>query len=75
MCPGWVRTALIEKQIELRAEQQGVSIEEAATDLLREKQPSLEFVAVSLCCGCDQRRFRVSLRVVSETRLTLEIRR
>lgn len=46
VCPGWVRTDLIQKQIELRAGQTGVAIEDAARDLLREKQPSLDFVTV-----------------------------
>jgi 3-hydroxybutyrate dehydrogenase len=44
ICPGWVRTELVEKQIEQRAKDSGCSIEEAASDLLREKQPSGEFV-------------------------------
>jgi 3-hydroxybutyrate dehydrogenase len=46
VCPGWVRTDLIQKQIELRAGQTNVSVEAAARDLLREKQPSLQFVGV-----------------------------
>ncbi|MDE2696953.1 MAG: 3-hydroxybutyrate dehydrogenase, partial [Chloroflexota bacterium] len=44
ICPGWVRTELIEQQIEARAEDLGVSIEEGARALLAEKQPSMEFV-------------------------------
>ena len=44
ICPGWVRTELIEQQIEARAGDLGVSIEEGARALLAEKQPSLEFV-------------------------------
>ncbi|MYE32388.1 MAG: 3-hydroxybutyrate dehydrogenase [Chloroflexi bacterium] len=44
ICPGWVRTELIERQIEARAEDLGVSIEEGARALLAEKQPSMEFV-------------------------------
>lgn len=44
ICPGWVRTELIEQQIEARAEDLGVSIEEGARALLVEKQPSMEFV-------------------------------
>ena len=44
ICPGWVRTELIEQQIEARAENLGVSIEEGARALLAEKQPSMEFV-------------------------------
>ncbi len=44
ICPGWVRTPLVEKQIEARAKDQGCSVEEASKDLLGEKQPSLRFV-------------------------------
>jgi 3-hydroxybutyrate dehydrogenase len=44
ICPGWVRTELIEAQIEARATNLGVSIEEGARVLLSEKQPSLTFV-------------------------------
>ncbi len=44
ICPGWVRTGLVEKQIEARALEQGLSVEEAARQLLLEKQPSGEFV-------------------------------
>ena len=44
ICPGWTRTVLVERQIEARAREQGVSIEEAASGLLQEKQPSGTFV-------------------------------
>lgn len=44
ICPGWVRTALVEKQIEALAQKRGVSIDAAAKELLSEKQPSLQFV-------------------------------
>lgn len=44
ICPGWVRTPLVEKQIEAIANEQGVDIEEATKILLGEKQPSLQFV-------------------------------
>ncbi|GAA0230063.1 3-hydroxybutyrate dehydrogenase [Castellaniella daejeonensis] len=44
ICPGWVRTPLVEKQIQALAQQKGIGIEDAARDLLTEKQPSLEFV-------------------------------
>jgi 3-hydroxybutyrate dehydrogenase len=43
ICPGWVLTPLVQRQIENRASRQGESIESAKTELLREKQPSLEF--------------------------------
>ena len=45
ICPGWVRTALVERQIEALAEKNGTDIETAARELLAEKQPSLGFVA------------------------------
>ncbi len=44
ICPGWVLTPLVQKQIEAKAEREGVSIEEAQRGLLGEKQPSLQFV-------------------------------
>eukprot|EP00160_Parvularia_atlantis_P000877 Unigene10711_Nuclearia_a/m.32753 Unigene10711_Nuclearia_a/g.32753 ORF Unigene10711_Nuclearia_a/g.32753 Unigene10711_Nuclearia_a/m.32753 type:complete len:261 (-) Unigene10711_Nuclearia_a:31-813(-) len=46
VCPGWVRTPLVEQQIEARAAQNKTSIELATQDLLREKQPSLRFATV-----------------------------
>ena len=45
ICPGWVRTELVEKQIEMRAEASGKDIEEEARELLSEKQPSKAFVS------------------------------
>ncbi|MDI1259054.1 3-hydroxybutyrate dehydrogenase [Aquabacterium sp.] len=44
ICPGWVLTPLVQKQIEAKAEREGVTIEEAQRGLLGEKQPSLQFV-------------------------------
>jgi 3-hydroxybutyrate dehydrogenase len=44
ICPGWVLTPLVQAQIDLRAQQQGISGEKAKVDLLSEKQPSKEFV-------------------------------
>lgn len=43
ICPGWVLTPLVEKQIEDLARQQGISPEEAKLAFLREKQPMLQF--------------------------------
>ncbi|GGF60789.1 3-hydroxybutyrate dehydrogenase [Terasakiella brassicae] len=43
ICPGWVRTPLVEDQIVARAEKSGRSVEEEARDLLSEKQPSKQF--------------------------------
>jgi 3-hydroxybutyrate dehydrogenase len=44
VCPGWVLTPLVQRQIEARAEAGGISIEAAKKVLLGEKQPSQEFV-------------------------------
>jgi len=44
ICPGWVLTPLVQKQVDARASQQGLSGEEAKKSLLLEKQPSGEFV-------------------------------
>ncbi|MBB4286156.1 3-hydroxybutyrate dehydrogenase [Roseospira goensis] len=44
ICPGWVRTPLVERQIEARAEKEGMSVEEAARRLLGERQPTERFV-------------------------------
>ncbi len=44
ICPGWVLTPLVQKQIEDRAAKEGLTIEKASQDLLGEKQPSLQFV-------------------------------
>jgi len=44
ICPGWVLTPLVQKQIDARAQSQGLSPEDAKVALLSEKQPSLEFV-------------------------------
>ncbi|WP_085315027.1 3-hydroxybutyrate dehydrogenase [Derxia lacustris] len=44
ICPGWVLTPLVQKQIDARAAAEGKTIEQAKRDLLGEKQPSLEFV-------------------------------
>lgn len=44
ICPGWVLTPLVQKQVDARAEQAGISNEAAKKSLLAEKQPSGEFV-------------------------------
>jgi 3-hydroxybutyrate dehydrogenase len=62
ICPGWVLTPLVQKQIDARAAQGGVSQEQARVSLLGEKQPSLDFVtpeqlgelAVFLCGDAAQ---------------------
>jgi len=63
ICPGWVLTPLVQKQIDARAAQNGISAQQAKVELVSEKQPSAEFVtteqigelAVFLCSpGADQ---------------------
>ena len=57
ICPGWVLTPLVQKQIDARAKNEGITVEQANTELLAEKQPSLQFttpeelgsLAVYLC--------------------------
>ena len=57
ICPGWVLTPLVQKQIDALAEREKLSPEDARVRLLGEKQPSLEFttpeqlgaLAVFLC--------------------------
>jgi 3-hydroxybutyrate dehydrogenase len=43
ICPGWVLTPLVQKQVDARAAAEGVSNEEAKRRLLAEKEPSLQF--------------------------------
>ena len=43
ICPGWVLTPLVQKQIDDAAARSGISNDEAKMRLLAEKQPSLEF--------------------------------
>jgi 3-hydroxybutyrate dehydrogenase len=43
ICPGWVLTPLVEKQIAARAKENGQTVDEAKIALLREKQPMLAF--------------------------------
>ena len=63
ICPGWVLTPLVQKQIDARAANEGIPVEQAKRELLAEKQPSGEFItpeqlgdlAVFLCSpGADQ---------------------
>ena len=43
ICPGWVLTPLVRKQIEERAAANGTAVEREERALLAEKQPMLEF--------------------------------
>jgi 3-hydroxybutyrate dehydrogenase len=57
ICPGWVLTPLVQKQIDERAAREKIPVDQAKMELLSEKQPSHEFatpeqigaVAVFLC--------------------------
>jgi 3-hydroxybutyrate dehydrogenase len=57
ICPGWVLTPLVQKQVDARAAASGLSNEDAKRQLLAEKEPSLQFttpaelaaMAVFLC--------------------------
>jgi 3-hydroxybutyrate dehydrogenase len=51
ICPGWVLTPLVQKQVDARAEKQGIPNEQAKRELLAEKQPSLEFVTPEQLAG------------------------
>jgi 3-hydroxybutyrate dehydrogenase len=44
ICPGWVLTPLVQRQIDDRAAQEGAAVEQAKLEILAEKQPSLQFV-------------------------------
>lgn len=44
ICPGWVHTPLVQKQIEDKAKAGGISIEQATANLLGEKQPNMRFI-------------------------------
>ena len=43
ICPGWVLTPLVQKQVDARAKEAGISVEQAKVELLSEKQPMHEF--------------------------------
>ncbi len=43
ICPGWVLTPLVQKQIDDRAANEKIAVEQATRELLSEKEPSLQF--------------------------------
>jgi 3-hydroxybutyrate dehydrogenase len=51
ICPGWVLTPLVQKQVDARAAEQKIPVEKAKLDLLSEKQPSHEFVTPEQLAG------------------------
>jgi 3-hydroxybutyrate dehydrogenase len=44
ICPGWVLTPLVQRQIDAKAQALDLSTADAAKQLLAEKQPSMQFV-------------------------------
>jgi 3-hydroxybutyrate dehydrogenase len=65
ICPGWVLTPLVQKQVDARATAEGISNDEAKKRLLADKEPSLQFttpeelgaMAVFMCSpGADNLR-------------------
>ena len=44
ICPGWVLTPLVQKQIDARSAQDKITTDQAKLDLVSEKQPSKDFV-------------------------------
>lgn len=68
VCPGWVLTPLVQKQIEAKAQQSGKSYDEAMTELIGEKMPtgtpaSTEEIALAVAYFADDR--NVSTRGVA----------
>jgi 3-hydroxybutyrate dehydrogenase len=51
VCPGWVLTPLVQKQIDARARDGGIPAEQAELELLAEKQPSHAFVTPEQLAG------------------------
>jgi 3-hydroxybutyrate dehydrogenase len=51
ICPGWVLTPLVQAQIEARAKEQGISVDQASRNLIAEKQPQLQFTTPSQIAG------------------------
>jgi 3-hydroxybutyrate dehydrogenase len=45
ICPGWVHTPLVQKQIVDKAKAEGISEQEAANRMLGEKQPNKRFIS------------------------------
>ena len=62
ICPGWVLTPLVQKQVDAKAAAQGISNGEATRQLLGEKEPSMQFttpeelgdLAVFFCSAAGQ---------------------
>jgi 3-hydroxybutyrate dehydrogenase len=46
ICPGWVLTDLVQRQVDALASAQGITVEQAGLDLLRAKQPMHQFSTI-----------------------------
>jgi 3-hydroxybutyrate dehydrogenase len=51
ICPGWVLTPLVQAQVDARARSQGIAPEQAARNLIAEKQPQLQFTRPEQIAG------------------------
>jgi len=51
ICPGWAHTALVQKQVEAKAEREGTDVATAAHDLISLRQPSGKFVKTAHLAG------------------------
>ncbi|WP_366553499.1 3-hydroxybutyrate dehydrogenase [Aquibaculum sediminis] len=51
ICPGWVLTALVQKQVDALAEREGLDQETAKTRLVSEKMPTSQFVTPEQLAG------------------------
>jgi 3-hydroxybutyrate dehydrogenase len=51
ICPGWVLTPLVQKQIEDRAKAEGITVEKANFNLLAGKQPQHQFTKAEQIAG------------------------
>jgi len=69
ICPGWVRTPLVEKQIDLRIQRTGTSSEEVIRSMLSEKEPTLRFTTTTQIA--DTVRFLVSPAAANMTGISL----
>jgi 3-hydroxybutyrate dehydrogenase len=71
ICPGWVLTPLVQRQLEARAAAEGISVEQAADAFLSEKQPMKRFstpegiggLAVFLCSDAAETMTGVPLSI------------
>ena len=47
LCPGWVETPLVQRQVEARTSRDGIATDDARSALVSEKQPSGDFVSTA----------------------------